>query len=93
MAGTVKILNGRNNDSVKACKGKSQRMGSWRMFISYIWRSKEDLTDKPIFYSFLDPPEEFFETRHYSPNKRSAKLGYHHQSPAFRRKGLLKRQG
>ena len=86
-------FNGHSNDSVKAFKGSRPRMGSWKMFISYIWRSKEDLTEKPIFYSFLEPPEQFFETRHYSPNKRSAKLGYHHQSPAFRRKGLLKRQG
>ena len=64
------------------------------MLISYIWRSKEDLSDKPIFYSFIEPPRELFDTTtHYSPNKRSAKLGYSHQSPAFRRKGLLKRQG
>ena len=50
-------FNGHSNDSVKAFKGSRPRMGSWRMFISYIWRSKEDLTDKPIFYSFLKPPE------------------------------------
>ena len=77
-----------------------------KMLVSYIWRSKEDIAEKSGFYDFLQPQSDFyndeFESKdysalHFSPNKRSAKFGYARVyargSPAFRRKGLLKRQG
>ena len=74
----------------------------WKMLVSYIWRSKEDIGEKSGFYDFLQPQSDFyndeFESKdysalHFSPYKRSAKFGYARGSPAFRRKGLLKRQG
>ena len=69
------------------------KMG-WKMLVSYIWRpSREDVSvtpDKNVFYSFLQPHPEL--PTFYSPSKRSSKVGYR-GSPAFRRKGLLKRQG
>ena len=74
----------------------------WKMLVSYIWRSKEEIGEKSAFYDFLQPQSDFYHDEfegkdysvgHYSPNKRSAKVGYARGSPAFRRKGLLKRQG
>ena len=68
----------------------------WKMLVSHIWRSKEDIGEKSDFYDFLHPQNFFYTdvlvTRGPSC-KRSAKLGCVHGSPAFRRKGLLKRQG
>ena len=68
----------------------------WKMLVSYIWRSKEDIAEKSSFYDFLQPQSDFyndeFESKdysalHFSPNKRSTKFGYARGSPASYARG------
>ena len=70
----------------------------WKMIVSYLWRSKENAdTDRSVFYDLVRPPSDLYNES-LSSNKDlnfslSAHKKYCRGSPAFRRKGLLRRQG
>ena len=69
----------------------------WKMIISYLWRSKDNTEhDKSVFYDLVRPPSEIYNetfTKKDLNLSLSSQKKYGPGSPAFRRKGLLKRQG
>ena len=67
----------------------------WKMLISYLWKSRENLnnSERPSFYALLNPSSSDFINDDDELNSSSSSKKYGPGSPAFRRKGLLRRQG
>ena len=90
------IVNSQQSHIWHGLRQKINTMG-WKMIISYLWRSKDNVeNDKSVFYDTVRPPSDVYnesDTNKELSFSLSAHKKYGRGSPAFRRKGLLRRQG